>query len=303
MSVRSLRRRAVLLGSLSLASCGSDDGGPSPTEFPGEIAYVANGAVEIRTLATGATRRIVFDATGESIVQGGLAWAPDATAIVFAQFNLERFLYELHRVPLDGSPQSILYPNEAHQSFPAFAPDGRLGYWVNGLIDGELHGYEIFVDGAPLSVCGGYCSISRPAWSPDGSSAIVVGRSQDGKDELIGVSLATGSEVVLFQAEADQSIEQLADPVYSHSGDRVAFTRIRFGDNSETDEIWVMGSDGSNPVRLTDGHYDQIPTWSPDDAWIAFERAQSPEPAIVAAVAASGGEVTRLATGGSPAWR
>jgi hypothetical protein len=66
-------------------------------------------------------------------VFGGLAWAPDGSAIVFAPFNSDS-LYELHRVALDGSGTTVLFPNDAHEAFPSFAPDGRLGYGVNGVI-------------------------------------------------------------------------------------------------------------------------------------------------------------------------
>jgi hypothetical protein len=44
-------------------------------------------------------------------------------------------------------------------------------------------------------------------------------------------------------------------------------------------------------------------TWSPDDAWIAFQRA-GPAAATVALVPAAGGEVVQLVpAGGNPAWR
>jgi Tol biopolymer transport system component len=105
---------------------------------------------------------------------------------------------------------------------------------------------------------------------------------------------------VVFQAEGDQNAEQLLNPTYSRSGTRVAFTRILFGQNSETDEIWVMNADGSNPTRLTTGNNDDKATWSPNDQWIAFERNQSPA-AIIAVVSSSGGSVTRLAEGMGPA--
>jgi len=82
----------------------------------------------------------------------------------------------------------------------------------------------------------------------------------------------------------------------------VAFTRILF-EPSERDEIWVMNADGSNPARLTTGHFDDKPTWSPDDEWIAFERNQPPAP-FIGVVPATGGAVTQLIKEGTaPAWR
>lgn len=108
----------------------------------------------------------------------GMDWQPDGRAPVYSAYNFERGWYELHRIPVDGSPGTVLFPNGGHQLAPAFLPDGRLSYWVNGVeVAGESHGYEIFVEGQPFSpplyagVWGG-----RAAWSPDGESAVVVRR-------------------------------------------------------------------------------------------------------------------------------
>jgi Tol biopolymer transport system component len=60
-----------------------------------------------------------------------------------------------------------------------------------------------------------------------------------------------------------------ADPVWSQSGDLIAFRR-------RTAEGWsricVMYADGSGEQSLTEGPWiEQDPTWSPDGAWIAFK--------------------------------
>jgi Tol biopolymer transport system component len=287
---------------LLLAACGDDSGGPSTQpDFPGEIAYLADGAIQMRDLDAGTTRRFDLGQDEEGVVSGALAWAPDGSAIVFAPFDGDRFLYELHRVALDGSGTAVLFPNEAHEAYPAFSPDGRLGYWVNGIVSGEDHGYEIFVDAEPYSPCGGYCQLSRPAWSPDGTAIIVVGGG-NGVDQLIRIDLSSGTETSFLQANGDRNAEQLVNPEYSRSGDRVAFTRIVFG-ASETDEIWVVSAGGGNPTRLTSDHFDDKATWSPDDQWIAFERNQPPGP-LIGVIAATGGEVSQLIQQGSaPAWR
>jgi hypothetical protein len=299
-----VRARLLLVALLLLAACSGDDGNgppPPPPNLTGELAYISGGAIVIRNFPDGSTRRIELNTEG--LVVEGLAWQPDGGALVYAQNTVERLLYELHRVPVDGSPATVLYQTELqHQAWPAFAPDGRLGYWVNGLD----HGYTMFVDGEPFSAFEGHCQPSRPAWSPDGSVMLVVERAE-GADRLVQVNLATGAAVVVFQA-GDQSVEQLVNPAYSRSGDRVAFTRAVFGQNNgETDEIWVINADGSNPFRLTSRHSDQEATWSPDDAWIAFARndPSGPSGMIIAVVSSVGGSVTRLSQGDgfAPAWR
>lgn len=58
------------------------------------------------------------------------------------------------------------------------------------------------------------------------------------------------------------------EPQFSPDGRRVAFTSYRSG----TSQVWVCGSDGSNPVQLTSfsGLGAELSSWSPDGRHIAF---------------------------------
>jgi Tol biopolymer transport system component len=60
-----------------------------------------------------------------------------------------------------------------------------------------------------------------------------------------------------------------ADPDFSADGKKVAFG----SDRSGNDEIWISGSDGSNPMQLTSfgGAANGSPRWSPDAKHIAFD--------------------------------
>src|SRR4051794_34618594 len=49
---------------------------------------------------------------------------------------------------------------------------------------------------------------------------------------------------------------------WSPDGTRIAFSK-------GNDGIWVMGQDGSNPVKVADGG---VPVWSPDGSKIVFSR-------------------------------
>jgi len=57
------------------------------------------------------------------------------------------------------------------------------------------------------------------------------------------------------------------DPAWSPDGNKIAFVSRRSG----FVDIWVMDSDGSNQVNLTNQPtYDASPAWSPDSTKIVF---------------------------------
>ena len=72
----------------------------------------------------------------------------------------------------------------------------------------------------------------------------------------------------LTRADLTNSADYDWYPSWSPDGGHIAFDSIRDGDL----EIYVMGSDGSNPRRLTNsaGFDAWSPSWSPDGRYIAF---------------------------------
>ena len=80
------------------------------------------------------------------------------------------------------------------------------------------------------------------------------------------------------------------DPAWSPDGTRLAYAQAVEGRSA----IFVAGSDGSNPMRITHGVYDLAPKWSPDGQWIAY---YSDEDADVYLVPAAGGDRRQLTSG------
>ena len=68
------------------------------------------------------------------------------------------------------------------------------------------------------------------------------------------------------QVTTDPANDQ--NPTWSPDGEKIAFVSSR---NKGHFQIWVIDTDGKNPVRLTHGFLDNNPAWSPDGKTIAYQ--------------------------------
>jgi Tol biopolymer transport system component len=151
---------------------------------------------------------------------------------------------------------------------------------------GRFGDYEIFVmapDGSHLTnLTSSWADDVAPAWSPAPPGGGTGGQHiafVSLRDTLSGKSeLEPGNIYVLdfdpLTGRAVGEARRLTDspaadgwPAWSPDGDQIAFHSDRGGDF----DIWVMSSDGSNPVNLTrHSGDDRYPAWSPDGTTIAF---------------------------------
>ncbi len=94
-----------------------------------------------------------------------------------------------------------------------------------------------------------------------------------------------------------------SQPALSPDGARViyALRTLDAGEDQNVDQLWTVPTTGGAPRRLTTGHADTSPVWSPDGSSIAFVRDGQ-----LHVLATDGGEpepVTDLPLGaGAPAW-
>jgi Tol biopolymer transport system component/DNA-binding winged helix-turn-helix (wHTH) protein len=93
------------------------------------------------------------------------------------------------------------------------------------------------------------------------------------------------------------STMQDASPVYSPTGDRIAFRSDRSGE----EQLWVASAGGSNPVQITHGNVKpSVGRWAPDGRSLVFNDPQTSEIYLVA-LESSGAVVKKLgATGVHP---
>jgi Tol biopolymer transport system component len=102
-------------------------------------------------------------------------------------------------------------------------------------------------------------------WSSNDEDVATVVTTGEGNGLVTGQAPGTAIITADFGGEESLSLEIT---VLSIGGDLIAFTSNRIEDT----EIYVMNTDGSNPVNLTNSAgLDAGPVWSPDGSRIAFQ--------------------------------
>jgi len=131
-----------------------------------------------------------------------------------------------------------------------------------------------------------------PAWSPDGTSLAYVSYRQ--RSPLIYLAkIFEGRSVSNLTNERDG--DQAFAPSFSPDGSRLAYASNRSGNM----DVWVSGSDGSQPRRLTTTQAaDTAPCWSPTGQELAFTSNRTGTPQLYL-MDSEGLNVRRLTTVGN----
>lgn len=107
--------------------------------------------------------------------------------------------------------------------------------------------------------------------SPDGTRIALEGFGQDGHAELDGIYSVRASDggglVRLLKGP-------VSPPRYSPDGTQLSFFDTKEGISpTGSGALFVMGADGTDPVRITPwGYAFDDHAWSPDGSWIVFQR-------------------------------
>jgi Tol biopolymer transport system component len=220
------------------------------------------------------------DGTGQTVLTSHPGqrprWSPDGSKIAFLGAFGDNQLYVINA---DGSGLTNLTNTPGFHHHHAWSPDGTRIAFIRGLesvVNGQRFiNYEIFVINADGS---GETRLTNdpqddffPAWAPDGSK-LAFGRSfAEGSAPPSGniwIMNPDGSGQVNLTRFTEEGVSG-AGPVWSPSGDKIAFTQS--GPDFIPD-ISVVTANGSGVLNLTNttALSEFGPAWSPDGSKIAF---------------------------------
>ena len=225
----------------------------------GRIAFVSsegNAQSDIYTMNPDGSDRKQLTFSNQDL-ESDPVWSPDGTKIAFARYNINSKFSEIFVMNADGSDQRRLTTQSGNDRSPTWSPDGTKIAVARYNINSPVEIFVMNADGSDQrAVASGF---DGPAWSPDGLKLAV------GDNGALGVD---GSNRTQITQPTDLGADY--EPAWSPDGSKITFTRGTdcFG-GCETEHLWVVNADGSNPTKLTD-ILANTHAWSPDGTKIIF---------------------------------
>ncbi len=255
-------------------------------------------AVELLSIAT-LERRPVTRPPDGILGDTSPAFSPDGRTISFTR-NLSESVGDIYRVSVEGGEPRRLTFDDRDTMGSVWSDDGR-GVLFSSARAGIYSVWRVPSGGGePEWVAGGGAKMKHP--SAARSRRLLAYESWVYEVNLWRTPAATPGDSGSGERLTESNDEWNYEPAISPDGTRVAFVSTRSGST----ELWVAGSNGSGPSRLTSfgGARVETPRWSPDGRRLVFS-ARAPARSDLYAIDALGGVPERLTQHGdalAPEW-
>ncbi len=180
--------------------------------------------------------------------------------ISFISDNGEAF--EVFVMNADGSNRTQLTDNHLMNVSPDWSPDGSKIAFLSGGVWIDMRILVMNSDGSNSQTLNEQLVCQDPSWSPDGKEIACAIPISDHETTIVVINVDAGNQTIIEEKQLG------SQPDWSPDGQKIAFTSKLDGGN---EGIFVMDSNGQNPVRLTSqSMVANSPAWSPDGTRIAF---------------------------------
>jgi Tol biopolymer transport system component/tRNA A-37 threonylcarbamoyl transferase component Bud32 len=233
-------------------------------------------------------RRALTSLPGAFDIDSGPRFSPDGRTLAFRR-SVPSSASDIYTVPVAGGEPKRLTFDKAWVGGLDWTPDGAYIIFSSERLGGARLWKAPASGGEPEALAVGQADSFEPSLSRDGRRLAYTLESWNSNIWQYEVSSVKGRSTppTKLIASTAGDLEQQFSP----DGKRIVFTSVRSG----SPEIWVCGSDGSNPRQLTSvgGRGAGTPRWSPDGQQIAFDASPEGHDDIYA-VSAEGGRSRRL---------
>lgn len=209
-------------------------------------------------------------------------WSPDGRRVVYASYRQDAI--ELRMLDLSSGADHALLANGAVNVEPRWSPAGDKVAFVSTAFEGRWHIHVLNVAdgtarGSPERITVDHDSrlpryyysvfdhFISPAWSPDGRELLLVSNAGRiwGSGGFWRMNASAGAAPRQIHYE---ETTWRGSPDWAPDGKRVVYSSYL---GRQWHQLWLMTSDGGDPLQLTYGDFDATsPRWSPDGRRIAF---------------------------------
>jgi Tol biopolymer transport system component len=199
---------------------------------------------------------------GANIDDIGASLSPNKAWVAFSSNRDGNF--EIYIGATDGSSQRRITKHPGFTATdPVWAPDGvNIAYESNQ--DGDWNLYMVnTVTGAERRLTYSGMPSTNASFSPGGTYIVFEG-VVNGLSQLFLMNVGNLNVTKLSDGKGNDR-----NPVYSHDGRYISYYSFR---NGPAAALYIMNSDGTNPVAVSDKSLSAInESWSPDSSLIAYQ--------------------------------